>query len=149
MAKAVLQIASMLNVPVAEAHHFCAQVQRRLGQAPAYVMIAQCLQMHPDMPRTPDAVAAKLIESGWSPRGRSSKVQGRTSKTRQRRRIREPSLKLEPIKARKDYGLKPCSVLDKSRVAADRLRKCPHGIPVTEPCGICNREEFARLTGIE
>lgn len=35
------------------------------------------------------------------------------------------------------------------RIAQDKLEKCPHGIPLTRVCAICEPERFRRETGID
>jgi hypothetical protein len=45
-------------------------------------------------------------------------------------------------------GVKPYSALDKERVNKEDLQKCKHGVPFSQLCALCNRENFREITGI-
>lgn len=49
----------------------------------------------------------------------------------------------------REPGVASHTKFDEERVSPDKLGHCPHGVPDGEPCGICNPEEFKRMTGIE
>jgi hypothetical protein len=49
----------------------------------------------------------------------------------------------------REPGVVSHNKFDEERVSPDKLGHCPHGVPDGELCGICNLEEFRKMTGIE
>lgn len=164
MPTAESRVATVLCISEAEAQKFIRRVRTLLSAPPNDVWIARCLEEHPHLPHTPEAVAAKMKASGWvSPATRerkegqpSSKAKqgnqprARTGGTRQssgrrqgfKRRRQPPPTWNDPTDAAADP-------FDPARVPLGRLGKCPHGVPLTDVCAICDPEKFKQRGGVE
>lgn len=46
-------------------------------------------------------------------------------------------------------GVVHTSHLDQERVTEDKLKHCPHGVPLIRLCAICEPKKFSEMTGID
>jgi hypothetical protein len=170
MATAESRVARLLGINEAEARSFIGRVRALLPMPPNDVWIARCLEEYPDIPHTPEAVVVKMKVLGWvthpakksgTPRRKQTgRASGRTktgnrpgaeargARPSRRRRIgfsqpyQGPPTWNDPT----DADAKP---LDPSRVPLRRLTRCPHGVPRTDVCAICEPDWFERLGDVD
>lgn len=153
MTPAKSRVAKALNSTEAEALEFISLARARLGWPAKHAWIARCLEEYPDVPRTPEGVAAKLGQLSWAvppeertriPRPSVSKAQKRRARKPSRvprARNRQYSPPSEPWPTRET--VKP-DTFDKTHVPVGKLSTCPHGVPKTSLCAICNPKKFAK-----
>jgi hypothetical protein len=164
MPTAESRVATVLRISEAEAQRFIRQVRALLSAPPNDVWIARCLEEYPHLPHTPDAVAAKMKALGWvSPARRERKERQPSSKAKQGNQSRartggaqQPSSRRQgyrrwrqPPPTWNDPTDAAPDPFDPARVPLGRLDKCPHGVPLTHVCAICNPEKFKQRGDVE
>ncbi|MBN1135448.1 MAG: hypothetical protein JXM73_02635 [Anaerolineae bacterium] len=153
------RVAKALKIAEPEARELIRQVQALLDHPPEGARIARCLEAYTDMPRTPEGVAAKLVRLGWAgslkepeqsppaaiPKARREAAGKREDAPRVPRRKKQNVGNPPPKMWPEPETIEP-DTLDKTHVPVDRLPTCPHGIPKTRPCAICEPERFKMLS---
>jgi len=153
------RVAKALNTTEAEALEFISLVRARLDWPARHAWIAKCLEEFPDIPHTPEGVAAKLVRLGWAGPPEIQKRIPRSSIPKTRRKVARRSRKLPRVSraGKQNYSPPPQSwpgretiksdTFDKTHVSVGKFPTCSHGIPKTRPCAICEPERFLMLNG--
>jgi hypothetical protein len=139
MSKVTKRIAAILGSTEPEARQFCLDVQGKFsGSPPNFRAIETCLK------EKPDATVEEIVDAiARDPRRFRSKP--RTKKWRGRLHL--PSILPEPEHPGPlwHFGDK---IRKPGRLALVDVEKCPHGVPKTSKCAICDPEGFKQQTGL-
>ncbi|MBN2393204.1 MAG: hypothetical protein JXR84_20910 [Anaerolineae bacterium] len=124
--------AETLGIPENQLREFCLEVQGCFrGWLPSFRLIAATLEKHPLESAVEIAHLIKL----------------NTTNTRSNT-FTPPSDELV-IDTPPTYQHKRNAYVPPHRVTLDQLEKCPHGVPITRTCAICNPKKFREETGID
>jgi len=157
MSKAIMRISESLRCSEEDARKFCNEVQKAIGKSPpSYKVIADCIGSKEPNDFNVESVAKALLESGWDSskkNKKSSKKAGKRSKTgstvRNFRFWDLPDSSSRASTSGREQGVESRSVFDKERFPLHKMKKCPHGVPTTRLCAICDPEKFKEMTGID
>jgi hypothetical protein len=133
------KVANLLNISLEAATAYCDEVRQLsgLGIRLPYKAIARCLAKN--LNNTSSQTIAEIIKENKFEvlhQGSGNSVQYKTNRK---------SVKPKPQVDKTPLRLYP----DQERVTEDKLKHCPHGIPLIRPCAICDPKKFREMTGID
>jgi hypothetical protein len=129
------KVAVLLDITEAEAREFCLEVQKQVGSPlPSFKAIADCLMQHPEAEGNPSEIARIMREK------KTFVVVKRRPKAQRGGRGRGSATH----SYFKDFS--PRAVQD-PRDFIEGVSKCPHGVPRTQRCAICDPKGFREERG--
>ena len=142
------RVSWVLGVEVRVARTFIEHVRSLLVAPPGAEEVALCLEAHPHL-RAPLVLAYRLAEESYAKEHpaehRPPQLEPRGFRSG-RKEPRRPRTKWKPWNDPRDAEPDP---FDPSRVPLGSVRTCPHGVPLTGVCRICNPEKFEMLGDVD
>ena len=149
-------VAQSMDMSPIQFRHYIQAVKREFKVAPPTKVIRKhLLNTKASQPPVPNEIAKAISQQfGYplklggqinQPHLKVSKATLARAQKKFERNILKRSIS-SPANTR-EHNVAPYSKFDHERVSEERLKHCPHGVPKTRVCGICDPEKYKELTG--